>query len=270
MESFCPACDRGVDDFEVGLRGRPRAKCPNCDALERHRLVALLLRAHQPVLAQARTVLDVAPHGPNRRSILSMTGGRYIGLDIDTRTGPSVLGSITELPFATGSMDVILCMHVLEHIGDDETAIRELARVLTTTGIAFVQVPRRSGQLTDEDPDAPAAERVSRFGQADHVRVYGDDFERRLYAAGLFPAAVYAEMFLSREDVYRFGLQPREHLWICRTQRTESDHFPTRTETERRLAQEMARRRRLELDPPVRIVRGLQRRLRRLRRSRTP
>lgn len=265
MSSFCPACQSEVIDFEPGLRDRARAKCPNCDALERHRFVALLLAAWAPVISDARTILDIAPHGPTRRTIRSLATGRYIGLDLESRTGPDVRGSITRLPFATGSIDVIFCMHVLEHIPDDARAIGELSRVLTGAGSAFVQVPRRPGTTTDEDPTAGDDERVRRFGQADHVRVYGDDFERRLYAGGLMPTAVWPEMFLPEGDVARFGLQPREHLWICRTRRGSGDGLPQRGDIERELAAELARRRRLELEPPVRIVRGIQRRLRRIR-----
>ena len=268
VTAHCPACSTDVPDFEPGLRGRARAKCPNCDALERHRLFALVLAAWAPVFAEAHSVLDVAPHGPTRRSIRSFGSARYIGLDQDTRVGPNVVGSITNLPFADGSIDVVICMHVLEHVPDDAAAMTELSRVLSATGTAFVQVPRRPGQPTEEDPDASTEERIARFGQDDHVRLYGDDFEQRLYDAGLFPTAVWPEMFLSANDVQRFGLQAREHLWICRTRRTGPDHFPTRREVSHELAMEKARRRRLELDPPVRIVRGLQRRMRRWLRRR--
>ncbi len=53
----------------------------------------------------------------------------------------------------------------------------EIARVLAPTGVGLVQVPFRPGTVLDEDPSAPVEERVRRFGQADHVRYYGDDFE---------------------------------------------------------------------------------------------
>jgi SAM-dependent methyltransferase len=265
MPAYCPACETEITDFEQGLGGRARAKCPACDALERHRLVALLLEAFAPLLADARTILDIAPHGPTRRTIRAMSAGRYIGLDLDPRTGPHVLGSITALPFATGSIEFLMCMHVLEHIPDDAAAMRELSRVLSSSGVAFVQVPRRAGVQTEEEPAALEEERIRRFGQADHVRLYGDDFEARLYSNGLLPTAVWPEMFLPTEDVHRYGLQPKEHLWICRTRRSGPDLFPTSRELESELRREVARRRRLELDPPVRIVRGLQRRIRRLR-----
>ena len=50
------------------------------------------------------------------------------------------------MPFADGTFDLVLCNHVLEHIEDDQVAIKELARVLRPGGIAILQapVPRRA------------------------------------------------------------------------------------------------------------------------------
>ena len=70
--------------------------------------------------------------------------------------------------------------HVLEHIPDDGAAIREMVRVLKPGGLALVQVPYRATVPTDEDPNASEEERTQRFGQADHVRYYGKDFNDRL------------------------------------------------------------------------------------------
>lgn len=266
MSDHCPACGHDVLGFQPGLRDRPRAECPKCQALERHRLFAIVLADHAPAIRDARTILDVAPHGQTRRIVRRMTDGTYIGMDVENRPGPTVLGSLTDMPFATGSLDVVICMHVLEHVPDDGAAIREISRVLHREGIAFIQVPRRSDARTDEDPSATEGERIRRFGQADHVRLYGSDFEHRLYRGGLSPTAVWPSMFLDDADVHRFGLQPNEHLWICRTRRESEDHLMTRSEAEARLQREIGIRRRIELDPPVRIVRGIQRRLRSLRR----
>lgn len=62
-------------------------------------------------------------------------------LDIDPALGPDVAGSVTDLPFAAGSFDGILCTEVLEHMPFDATrrAIREMHRVART--YAFVTVP---------------------------------------------------------------------------------------------------------------------------------
>ena len=49
--------------------------------------------------------------------------------------------SIYDLPFESESMDIGLCLEVLEHIEDDERAVREISRVIKTGGILIAAVP---------------------------------------------------------------------------------------------------------------------------------
>ena len=52
-------------------------------------------------------------------------------LDISPDVAPSVVGSVTELPFANSTFDTVLCAEVLEHIRFDDVprALGELRRV---------------------------------------------------------------------------------------------------------------------------------------------
>lgn len=54
----------------------------------------------------------------------------------------------TDAPFMDGSMDIIVSLNVLEHIADDEKAIRECYRILKRGGYALFVVPR-GDQLYD-------------------------------------------------------------------------------------------------------------------------
>ena len=49
--------------------------------------------------------------------------------------------NITKLPLEDDYFDLIICNHVLEHIENDEDAIKELYRVLKKDGKAILQVP---------------------------------------------------------------------------------------------------------------------------------
>ncbi len=259
----CPACSTDVDQFLPGPNGRPNARCPNCNALERHRFIAVLLEGWRADFEGARVVLEIAPQRQVQRLVREKIGGAYIGLDLDPAANPDVIGDITSLPLATGSVDVILCMHVLEHIPDDALAISELARVLTSTGVAFIQVPRRHGISTDEEPSASEAERIARFGQADHVRYYGDEFERRLYAGGLQPTATWPAMFLGSDQIEAYGLKADEWIWIGRTRRSDGDTLPTRAELDQQLLQADADLTRLSNHPVVSTLRRIKRLVRR-------
>ena len=50
-------------------------------------------------------------------------------------------GSLTALPFQTGSFDACLCSEVLEHIPEDAKALAELARCIKRDGLLLVSVP---------------------------------------------------------------------------------------------------------------------------------
>jgi hypothetical protein len=58
---FCPVCEQTVGGFEPGPRGRPNARCGKCQSLERHRFIALMLRALAPRVTAAGVLLDIAP-----------------------------------------------------------------------------------------------------------------------------------------------------------------------------------------------------------------
>lgn len=212
----CPACDTGFDAFLPGPGGRPGARCPNCQSLERHRLLHLVLQAHRYLLVPPARVLDIAPAPSTRRLLRRAVGRRYVGVDRFMDRGVEVRSDLTALAFKEGSFDLIVCYHVLEHVPDDARAIRELCRVLKPGGIAIVQVPRRHGVPTDEDPSAPEAVRIERFGQDDHVRWYGDDFESRLRSGGLQSTVVHPAEEMSPDEIERYGLIRDEEVWICK------------------------------------------------------
>lgn len=54
---------------------------------------------------------------------------------------PVVEADLRRTPFASGSFDVVLCSHVLEHIREDVGAMRELARMVASGGLVIVAVP---------------------------------------------------------------------------------------------------------------------------------
>ncbi|MBK7751686.1 MAG: methyltransferase domain-containing protein [Flavobacteriales bacterium] len=122
---------------------------------------------------------------------------------------------ITALDFPDDHFDLIICSHVLEHVPEDRTAMRELCRVLRPGGTAILLVPMSDRPTTDEDPSVTdPQERFRRFGQTDHVRLYGRDYMDRLREAGFIVTVDDMAAQLPPADVFRYGLLRRDLLVI--------------------------------------------------------
>ncbi|HTS66589.1 MAG TPA: class I SAM-dependent methyltransferase [Candidatus Acidoferrales bacterium] len=88
-------------------------------------------------------LLDVGCAGGNQQARdLACT---VIGLDEDPAVRPSVLGNAAAMPFPAASFDYVVCHHVLEHVVQPESALREVARVLKPDGGLSVAVPNGRG-----------------------------------------------------------------------------------------------------------------------------
>ena len=79
-------------------------------------------------------------------------GARAYGCDIERprlaearRRGTSdvVVAAAEALPFADGSLDVVVLNEVIEHVGDDRATLRETSRVLASDGVAIIYAPNR-------------------------------------------------------------------------------------------------------------------------------
>jgi SAM-dependent methyltransferase len=80
-----------------------------------------------------------------------------------------IRGDATRLPFADGAFDVVVTSEVLEHIHDDDAALRELSRVLIPGGTFAATVPswfpERINWMLSDEYHAP-------FVEGGHVRIY--------------------------------------------------------------------------------------------------
>jgi SAM-dependent methyltransferase len=152
-------------------------------------------------------ILHFAPEWGTERGFRSNPRvRRYVTADL-CAPGVDVRCDITLLDFPNETFDIVLCSHVLEHVTDDRQAIRELHRVLRPGGIAYVQVPYVSDKYTEEDPSVTdPSEREQRYGQFDHVRLYGRDLADRLCEPGFHVEELRPVRAMAEQDVVRWGL----------------------------------------------------------------
>ena len=182
------------------------------------------------MVGASRHLLEIAPTGSVTRLLKEVGQGSYVGIDVDpSADGRSVqvVADLCAAPFKDGAFETSVCFHVFEHIPDDLAAMREYARLLSPVGVGFIQNPWRPNGPTAEDPSASPEERLRRFGQADHVRIYGADFEDRLRSAGLEPRRVLPEHVLSETTIRTMGITPRTPIWIVFGEESRHRMMPT-------------------------------------------
>lgn len=208
-DRYCPVCDKYFSRFRSsGNVVRHDAQCLNCGALERHRLLWLYLSQKTNLFdGEPKTVLHVAPEPCLEAKLKKHLKGGYLTADLYNPSA-MVKMDITEIEYPNESFDVIYCSHVLEHVPDDKKALRELFRVLKTSGWAILLVPI-TVDVTYEDPTIVTPEgRLEAFGQDDHVRRYGRDYADRLRDAGFTVEVVEVTDLATPEEAVRMGLTP--------------------------------------------------------------
>lgn len=216
--------------------------CPNCRSQVRHRLLAaawdgqcLTPGVDASAVLAGRRVLHFAPER-HLRERAARAASLYTTADF-ARGDTDLLLDISSMPtISDGSFDTLIACDVLEHVPDDRAALREIRRVLSPGGIAILTVPQKDPPATtDEDPTvSDPVEREARFGQRDHVRIYGCDFVRRLQAAG-FEVLVLSSLDFSEPLRRRYVLDPPvknmhplatnfRRIYFCRPQKAGLTH----------------------------------------------
>lgn len=193
----------------------PGTICPNCGSQVRHRLLVAAFDGHSTIpgldeksLFFHKAMLHFAPERQLRERLRAATV-RHVTADFD-RGDCDLRLDISHMPeVADASFHVVMACDVLEHVREDHAAFQEIHRVLCSDGVAILSVPQRdSPALTDEDPTVTTEnERETRFGQKDHVRMYGDDFVERLQKKG-FEVQILTSEVLPQELVSRNVLHP--------------------------------------------------------------
>ena len=132
-------------------------------------------------------LLHIAPEPPLMKHFRKSYGSRkdYITADLESPLADQHF-DVQNIPLPSDSIDVIICNHLLEHVENDRLAMQELHRVMKPGGWGIFLVPEdRERETTFEDDSiVDAKERTRLFGQYDHRRIYGRDYDDRLREAG--------------------------------------------------------------------------------------
>lgn len=232
-QHYCNVCNSNLKRFlpggldipviyELDIVGAGYHKydyCPVCKASYRQRLVKLYLDT-KDILSKKIRILHVAPEVGLFHLLRKNNKKDYICGDLNPDSynyyaHPEML-DLTQLSYPDNSFDLIVCNHVLEHIPDDNKAIKEIYRVLDYKGIAILQVPisLKLKETYEDNSIIDAQDRLAKFGQKDHVRIYAQDYQIRLEKAGFEIELFSASSESNTKYIDKMMLDPREKLYI--------------------------------------------------------
>ena len=155
--------------------------CPVCYSFGRQRFIWYCIEKNIIKLKQDSKVLHIAPELSLRNKFKRIVlKNNYITGDLN-EDDVDIKIDITDIQQPNENYDLIICLHVLEHVPDDDMALAEFYRVLKSGGTLVLQVPLSGLESTHEDDtiDSPQSRKLL-YGQSDHLRLYGDNLESKI------------------------------------------------------------------------------------------
>lgn len=182
---FCPCCKKRFQSFEEGnylrlpdkidtkryINIRQDIICPFCGSLPRHRILASWFEDNKAIIKSSNLLY----FAPEKSMMLWMDRNKVKYTTADLFHSADIKIDIQDTKLPSNSIDLIICNHVLEHVDDFRKALREIHRILRSGGSFICSFPMDPQvDLVWEDPMAQTnEERIERFGQFDHKRVFG-------------------------------------------------------------------------------------------------
>ncbi|MBN2111489.1 class I SAM-dependent methyltransferase [Candidatus Woesearchaeota archaeon] len=217
----CICCGWAGNEFLPYNQTNNYSICPNCGSHKRHRLLCLYLNKTLPKKKKIK-LLHFAPE----KSVTKFLREEYKNLDylsVDLDSSKPFLYNvmkkedITRLSLKDNSFDIIICMHVLEHVLNDKKAMSEIRRVLKKNGFAIIQshmsslLYKTKEDFTIKDPE----KRKKMFGEEDHWRVYGKDYKKKLEEQSFTVIVNKFAKTLNNKTIREYCLDRKENLYLC-------------------------------------------------------
>ncbi len=206
-EYYCVCCDRFFKKFlPFGNIERKNAKCPNCESLERTRVLQYYLKDNTDIFNRDKYILHFAPERMLSKN-LKKASENYISVDIEKGAADRV-EDIQNLGFKNSTFDYIICSCVLGHVEDEDKAINEIYRVLKVGGKAFIlTVIDLKNPFTFENVNIVSeTERLKFYGEKDLLRLHGKDFFNRLRRSNSSVKEIDFAQTFNLSDRNRFSL----------------------------------------------------------------
>ncbi len=213
----CSVCKKHYRKFlPYGyVHSRENALCPNCLALERHRLLWLYLKERTDIFKKDISFLHIAPELCFIESFRKQKNIKYTTADLESPWADIHL-NVEDMPLEDESYDFVMANHILEHVDNLDKALSEIYRVLKKGGFAILLSPINSKRETtyEDKTITDPFEREKHFGQKDHVREFGLDYASVLKKEGIEIVENRFIETLDRKKVIRYALANPDCLTI--------------------------------------------------------
>lgn len=190
-----------------------RFACPHCGSMDRERHLRLFLERTDALAPLAGgSVLHFAPERHLSEYLRDYRPSEYVKGDL-LPSDPSIRQiDVTHIPFPPETFDLAICNHVLEHVDDHGTALRELHRVLKPGARLICQTPYAARlSTTFEDPALQSDEdRLFFYGEEAHLRLFGADLPEIIRHAGFRGDLISHSKLLPDIDPERVGVNEKE------------------------------------------------------------
>ena len=190
--------------------------CSYCGSSDRERLYALYIDKYLIKNKTNYRILDFMPSGSFKAYMKNHHSIKYITTDllsneVDINTDIHKMNE-----FKCEEFDFFICSHILEHVTDDLTAIKELYRITKKGGSGIIMVPiaLKLDNIIENIDTANDNERWKYYGQGDHVRLYNKNgFINRITSFG-FDVIEYTIKDFGESVFNIYGIYPTSTLYI--------------------------------------------------------
>lgn len=140
--------------------------------------------AERGLLTIGSRVLDVGCGYGGFIGIAATAGASVVGLDIGAleveiaaarAQGAIVRADAARLPIRSGSVDLVVLLHVLEHVRDVASVVAEAARVVRAGGAVYVVAPNYAATLWEPHYHVPWLPFLPRWLAVRYLRAIGRD-----------------------------------------------------------------------------------------------
>lgn len=180
--------------------------CPNCNSRSRHRGLFFIYTKIVDELKESISVLHFAPEPVfypllRNKALIRYHTSDFFLQDVDFKE------DIQNLSFPDATYDLILCNHVIEHVPDDDKALKEIGRILKPKGKAIITIPGNYKRAVTVP--------FKHLRYNGHYRDYGLDVIKKMERHFQHVQMVNMHIFDEAEGHARFGIRPFDLAFIC-------------------------------------------------------